>query len=183
MELDPQTLRAVWWKGALTAALKGIPQGVLLGVLGAAILIGGIYAVSAMGASGFAFELAKDFGSFLFSNSGTAALAATGATALPAFSFGALNILPLVALNTVLTAVGNFLTGGQIACNAYKQEVEHTMNERRISRIEAREQRLEHAVATSSGIKRIVAQGPRSQQSHANAAEADRTIAGTPTVH
>ncbi len=181
MELDSQTLRSVWWKGAIGSAIKGIPQGLMLGLLGAGLLFGGIYALGAL-APALAGSLAADFGAFLYA--GTPAVATSlAAGAVPAFSLASMNVLPIVALNMVLTAVGNFLTGGKIACNAYKQDIEHRMNEVRISQIEAREQAPAPSVAPSRTVQAIVAQGPRQQTSHAAAEEVRASAPSSAAIH
>lgn len=184
MELDPQTLRSVWWKGAIGSALKGIPQGLMLGLLGASLLCGGIALLGSIGAtSGIALGLAKAFGGFLYSSATAQALAAGTLSTVPAFGLATLNVLPIVALNTVLTSVGNFLTGGQIACNAYKQDVEHRMNHARIRQLEAREQVVEATLARtpSQAIQAVLTRGPRAQQSY-EAAEAARSTSANGTI-
>lgn len=143
MEIDKQTRSRVWWQGAISSAIKGIPQGIMLGLLGAGVLFGGIFLIQAFGAAPLAFEIAKDFGSFLFSN---AAVAEMAAGSMPAFGLAAINVIPVVALNAVLTIVGNFLTGGDMAVNKHQQEVDHEHNNLRIRAIEGREQQCEKAI-------------------------------------
>lgn len=156
MELDQQTLRRVWWRGAIGAAIRGIPQGMVLGVIGAVALWGLGTLIPPLGAA---------LGAFVFT---------TG---------GGLNLLPMIALNTVLTSIGNFLTGGKIACNAYKQEVEHQMNETRISALEAREQMRDQTIPQSRGLRTILARGPRAGQSFAHAEETREQSSDSPTLH
>jgi hypothetical protein len=170
MENDTQARSGVWWRGAASAALKGIPQGIMLGAIASVLLFGGIWAVGALGFTATATMLATSFGSFLY----------TGA---PAFA-GIFNPVPIIIFNTVLTSIGNFLTGGAIAVNKYQQEMDHERNEVRISQIEAREQALEKMVGKPSAtIQALVDKGPRNQQSFAEAATASKEAKGTPVIH
>jgi hypothetical protein len=172
MELDSQTLRSVWWKGAISGALKGIPQGLLLGALGFGLIAGGIYLFGAT-------SLVGTFGSFLF---GDAAAATAAMTAGNIGSFiGTLSPLTFVVLNTALTVAGNFLTGGQIACNTYKQEAEHQQNAARIRQLEVRTQQLAPDPTTSRTVQAILAQGPRT--SHAHAEQLRNQAPSQPTLH
>ena len=166
-QLDPQTKSSVWWRGAISSAVKGIPQGLLLGLIGFAVLTGGMYLFGATG-------LVGSFGSFLFGDA-TAALTAIEGAKIGAF-VASLNPLTFVALNTVLTFVGNFLTGGDMAVAKYQQEVDHAKNEVRISAIEGREKHMEQIVSqhisdpvhhqhaqqpTPRHVQQIIEQGPR----------------------
>jgi hypothetical protein len=185
MELDPQTVSSVWWKGALGGALKGIPQGLLLGVIGFGVLVVGTYALAAFGVTGLAATMMHGLGGFLFTEAGAASISAgIAAGSASGFSLAALSPIPFIALNTVLTIAGNFLTSGQSAVNAYKQDVEHRMNDARITAIESREQMLEEVVTPSRAVQKILAQGPRNKGSFA-AAEAEREASApaSPTIH
>lgn len=176
---------SVWWKGAFSAALKGIPQGLLLGAIGFGVLTAGIFALGAVAPAFVATSLAGPFGSFLFNM--TPAIAETfAAGTMPAFSLALFNPVPVIALNTVLTAVGNFLTGGNIAVNAYKQDVEHRMNEARISRLESRELGLDHEIPTASRTaQKIISAGPRTASSFRETEETreQSTPSAGPTIH
>lgn len=111
----------------------------MLGAIGFGLLVGAIYLMAAIPLTAtIGLELGKAFGTFIFASQ-------VGA-ALPALSFSALNALPVIALNTVLTAVGNFLTGGDLAVAQYKQQVDHAHNNQRIRNIEGREQKVEQAI-------------------------------------
>ncbi len=183
MELDQQTVGKVWWKGALEGAVKGIPQGIMLGAIGAALLFGGLYALGALGGMGVASSLAASFGTFLFSTGAATNAVAAGST-LAHFSLAVFNPLPIIALNTILTSVGNFLTGGDIAVNAYKQDVEHRMNEARITQIEGRELTLQQQMqAQSRTIQNILAQGPRGATSFSKAEEERKELPADRTIH
>lgn len=181
MEAENISKRSVWWRGALSGALKGIPQGLLLGALGFALLVGGMYAAGALGFAGAATTLGTSFGTFLFS-SGT-----SFAAGLPAFSWTMLNPLPFIALNTALTMVGNFLTGGDIAVAKHQQEVDHARNEARINAIEGREMMLERAVDTLHPNAKwldILEKGPRHKTSHVAAVEEEaQAPAKGPVLH
>lgn len=173
MESEVTSTRGVWWRGALTSAVKGLPQGLLLGGIGFALIVGGIYAAGALGFGAAASGVASSFGSFLFS--GGAAASAAFASGLPAFSFSLLNPLPFIALNTALTMVGNFLTGGDIAVAKHQQEVDHARNEARINAIEGREMLLEQAVDTLHPNTKwldILQKGPRAKTGFVAAEEA-----------
>lgn len=177
-EIPAQEKSRIWWKGALKGALRGVPQGLLLGTLGFAVLVGGLYAFGAT-------ALVGSFGTFLFSD------AVAASDAITAGNFGgflsALGPAPFILLNTVLTSVGNFITGGDIAVAAHKQDIEHSMNEARIERIESREIALEQdIVATPSRVARkIIAAGPRHSGSFREAAEAreQQPLPVAPTIH
>lgn len=156
-------MRHVWWKGALSSAAKGIPQGILLG-FGGALLMWGAMALAPA-------TLGTVFTGMLFGGASS-------------FTLATFSPLPFIALNTALTIVGNFLLGGQIACNAYKQQVDHDANATRLDRIEAREQMLEQKLAPSASIKQLVSQGPRHASSFATAEIArDDAAPSHPTSH
>jgi hypothetical protein len=190
MELDQQTKSGVWWKGAISSALKGIPQGLMLGLIGFAVLTGGIYLFGAT-------SLVGTFGSFLFGST-AAATEAIAAGSIGSF-IGALNPLTFVALNTVLTLVGNFLTGGDMAVAKHQQEVDHAKNEVRIRAIEGREKQMEHIVArhlthdhqpqtTPQHVQQILSEGPRvrvekPREEHAADIVADRLESAERTLH
>lgn len=174
MEVDSQTLRHVWWKGAISGALKGIPQGLMLGAIGFGVLAAGIYLFGAT-------ALVGSFGSFLFGDAAAAAAAITAGN-VGAF-IGTLSPVTFIALNTVLTSVGNFLTGGTMACNAYKQDVEHRMNETRIDQLEARGMAHMPSFVPSRTVKTIISQGTRQQQSFASAEQARAENSTTPALH
>lgn len=160
MGLNPEEMSRIWWKGALKSALKGIPQGLMLGIGGACLLFSTIALLGGIGATaGLALGISQAFGGFLYSAATTATLAT--ATAVPAFSLASINILPIVALNTVLTVVGNFITGGDMAVNTYKQDMEHKINEARLARLESHEiaPQQEAARPLSASLRRILAQG------------------------
>ncbi|MBN8542634.1 MAG: hypothetical protein J0M34_00020 [Alphaproteobacteria bacterium] len=196
MELDKQTRSKVWWGGAISSALKGIPQGLLLGAIGAGVLFGGIYLLGLSGISIFGFSgagLAQAFGSFLYT------VPAGGV----ATTTSMISPWPVIALNTVLTAVGNFLTGGDLAVAQYKQQVDHEHNNQRIRAIEGREQQMEQIVArhlndanhhthetpkTSQRVQNILEEGPRvkvdkPRDSHAEDAITSRLEAAERTIH
>lgn len=150
MEIDGRTKSQVWWGGAIKSALKGIPQGILLGIGGALLLWGLAVAFPALG-------LFTVFEGFLFAGTATNI---------------ALNPIGFIALNTALTIAGNFLLGGDQAVAEYKGKVDHLHNEARISQLEGREQMVEQALgAQSQSVQRILAQGPRAQGSHVAAEE------------
>lgn len=181
--MDSKDVSRAWWKGAISSAIKGIPQGLLLGAIGFAVLTAGILALGAIAPVFTATWLAGPFGSFIFANI-PAVTTAFAAHTMPAFSLAILNPLPVIALNTVLTAVGNFLTGGDIAVNAYKQDFEHRLNETRIARIEARELQLEQSLPRSRTVQKIVEAGPRHQSSFQHAEETrDAHEPKGPTIH
>ena len=135
MELNPQAKSRIWWRGAFSNAFAGIPQGILLGVLGYALLVTTVFAIAAFFPA-VGLGLAQSFGPFLFGGAGVSALAAG---TMPAFSLAILNPLPVVALNAVLTVAGNFLTGGKIAIGDYQQKIDHAENVARIIKLEARQ--------------------------------------------
>lgn len=159
---------SVWWGGAISSAIKGIPQGLMLGLLGFGLLVGTIYLLAAIPATAaIGLGLGKAFGTFIFAEAIPAA-----ATALPALSLSTINILPVVALNAVLTVVGNFLTGGDMAVAKHQQEVDHAKNEVRINAIEGREKKIEQVLSqhlsehkreavTPRHVQQILEQGPR----------------------
>lgn len=177
MELTPQERRRVWWGGAIGSALKGIPQGIMLGVLGYALLLGAVYALAALFPP-VGLGLAGSFGTFLFAN-GALTTAAVGGittvTALPALTWAAINPLPVIALNAVLTVVGNFLTGGKIAVGDYVQKIDHQANVERIRQLEGRQYVMEQIVDKTTSPKiaeSVLARGPRNVQSFVAAEEA-----------
>lgn len=184
MDLDPAVKSRVWWKGAITSAIKGIPQGLMLGAIAAGVLIGGLYLLSAMGAAGIAGYVGTAFNYFLFNMQNAAVASQLATQTLPVVtSLAIFNPLPIIALNTILTSIGNFLSGGDSAVNAYKQQVDHDANVARLERLEGRELALEEAIATSPTIKKILAEGPRSKSY--SAAEETRDVAPSngPTIH
>ncbi len=177
MELSPQERSRVWWRGALKSAVKGIPQGLLLGVLGFALLVGAIYGLAALFPV-TALGLASSFGPFVFSTEAmtiiSPPLGSGIAAALPALGWSMLNPLPVIALNAVLTIAGNFISGGKIAVGDYQQQVDHAANKERIGQLEARERALEEVVGmgrTSRIAQSIIARGQRTRTSFASAEE------------
>lgn len=140
MEETEKSKLSVWLGGAVSSAIKGIPQGILLGLGGALMLWGLAVALPTLG-------LFATFEGFLFT--GTAA--AIG-----------INPIPFTALNTVLTIVGNALLGGDMAVNKRQQEIDHAKNEARISAIEAREQAVEQVSAHPRSVRvdSIIRSGP-----------------------
>jgi len=174
MELNQQDLSNVWWKGALTGAAKGIVQGLLLGALAGLALYAGVAALGAAGFVGAANGLAGAFGSFIYAGS-----SATGFTFATAF-----NPTVIIIFNTVLTSIGNFITGGASAVDAYKQDANQRMNEARISQIESREMALEQTIASPSrSLQKIIAAGPRNATSFRDAQEQREQTSMTPTIH
>jgi hypothetical protein len=175
MELDPKTISRVWWKGAATSAAKGIPQGLMLGAIAAVVLFGVIAGAMLLAPTApIAMTTAQAFGGFLYSHSVAVALATEGLTMATATSLvtsiASISLVPIMLFNTVLTSVGNFLTGGKIAVNAYKQDIEHRMNEARITQVEQRQLQLApQAPARSQAVQRILANGPRNTANFAQA--------------
>jgi hypothetical protein len=175
MEHAQKSKSAVWWEGATSGALRGIPQGLLLGLGGALLLWGLAAAFPVLG-------LAEVFQGFLF----------VGETAA-----AGINPIGFVALNTVLTAVGNFLTGGDIAVNKYQQEIDHARNEQRIHAIEGRERQVEQVVSqhlvhehhpAPRHVQKILEGGPRvkvekSSDNHAADVVTDRLESAERTIH
>lgn len=185
MGFEGTSTRSVWWRGAITSAIKGLPQGLLLGALGFALLVGGIYAAGALGLTGVATTLGSSFGGFLFT--GGANAGAAFASGLPPFALSLLNPLPFIALNAALTMVGNFLTGGYIAVAKHQQEIDHARNKARIDAIEGRERLLEQAVDTLHPNTKwldILEKGPRTKTGFVAAEEeAAHAPAKTPVLH
>jgi len=162
MELDPQEVSRVWWQGAIGGAAKGVVQGLMLGFAGACILF-------ALNAVFPGLGLFTSLSTFLFA----------GSAAHPLFA-----PIAMVTLNAVLGAVGGFLNSGDIAVNAYKQEVDHQANMARIEAIESREKLVEQCVAPmqSRRVQQILADGAK-QPSFAEAEEARDTIPTQRTLH
>lgn len=180
MEIDPAEKSRVWWSGALKSAAKGIPQGILLGLLGAGVIWGALTVLPMIPVvSGIAAPIIQAFTGFIF---------APGATV----GFLPLAPWPFVMMNTVLTAVGNFLVGGDLAVAKHQQEVDHAHNDARIRAIESREHMVEQAVGEhlvqppqrSMVVDSIIRTGPRPQQSYAAAEDAREAQAPQgPTIH
>ncbi|MFM9890857.1 MAG: hypothetical protein ACKVOE_09525 [Rickettsiales bacterium] len=187
MELDPQEVSRVWWKGAFSSALKGIPQGLFLGLLAATAMYGLIAGMLLVGGpiGAVGLSVAQGMGGFIYTGAASQALA--GATAGSALgivtSFSSFSVAAMVALNGVLSAVGNFMSGGKIAVNAYKQEFDHKQNEARLDRIESREIALEECVTPSRHVQKILAAGPRQRDSFASAEEGRAAEPTAPTIH
>lgn len=151
----------------------------MYGLIAGMLLIGG--PIGAIGLS-----VAQGMGGFIYTGAASQALAgATAASALGIVtSFSNFSIAAIVALNGVLGAVGDFMSGGEIAVNAYKQDFEHKQNETRLDRIESREMALEqHIGAPSRCMQKILAAGPRSATSFQNAEEQRAQAPTSPTIH
>ena len=180
MELNPQAKSRIWWRGAFSNAFAGIPQGILLGVLGYALLVTTVFAISAAFPA-VGLGLAQSFGPFLFGGAGVSALAAG---TMPAFSLAILNPLPVVALNAVLTVAGNFLTGGKIAIGDYQQKIDHAENVARIERLESRTLNPTLTPPTRSrALDTILAQGAKNTESFAAAEEARAEAPSSKTLN
>lgn len=198
MEMTPQEKSRVWWHGAVKSAIKGIPQGIILGAVSVVALFGIVGCMIAFGGpliAGWGLTIAHGMGMFMLSQSGlatfttatahaaavaAAAHATAGATtlamahaALPTFlSFGSIGFAPIVAFNAILGVVGNLMNGGKIAVGDYQQQVDHAKNEHRIAHLQERELALEQVVGqdlASRNVKLILSHGPRSSQSFADA--------------
>lgn len=190
MELTAKEKNAIYWGGAIKGAIAGIPQGLLLGALGFGLLAGGIYLFGAT-------SLVSTFGTFLFGSVG-AATEAIAAGNIGAF-IGALNPLTFVALNTVLTLVGNFLTGGNQAVAEAKQAKQNAYLDAKMMQIEGRERQVEQLVTqhlvrehepaqTPRHVQKILEEGPRVKvekpsDSHAADVVTDRLESAERTIH
>ena len=200
MELTAKEQNSIYWRGAIDGAIKGIPQGILLGVIGFGLLVGSIYAVQAIGLAGVTTWMMNGLGGFLFQQ-GSYTVAATAGTAVipPAFNLAALSPLPFIALNAVLTIVGNFLTGGTQAVAEAKQQKQNDYLDAKLMQVEGREQQIEQVVSrrlvhehtpapTPRHVQHILEEGPRvkvdkPREEHASDIVADRLEAAERTLH
>ncbi|MFZ4126072.1 MAG: hypothetical protein ACOYJ2_08420 [Rickettsiales bacterium] len=196
MELTKQERDAIYWRGAIGGAIKGIPQGLMLGALAACVLFGGIYAFGFF-AGPAAAQLAYGFGSFLFTTGISA-----GATTLPTIGaniFAVFNPIPVIVLNTVLTAIGNFLSGGDQAVAAAKQQKQNDYLDAKLMQVEGRERQIEQVISQHLAhepqpltaprhVQKILEEGPRikvekPRDSHAEDAVTSRLEAAERTIH
>lgn len=164
--MEKASSSAVWWRGAITGALKAVPLGLAIG-LGAAALL-------AFVAIPLVPTLAPIVGSFL-TFSGAPALLTIPTTAMHFFP------VPLLFFNTAITMAANFISGGDQAVAQERQQRDHSRNEARIGQLEARTQELAPAPETSRAVQAILAQGPRS--SHMQAEQARSQAPSQPTLH
>ena len=124
-------------------------------------------------------SIAEAFAGFLTLNPSAVAGWAGGIVPLASFS-----AIPLAIFSGVSGMLGNLLGSGNDAVNAYKQDVEHRMNEARISQIESREMALEQTlISPARGIQKIIAAGPRTANSFRDAEEQRVQAPTTPTIH
>jgi hypothetical protein len=164
MDVSPETLSNVWWKGTLKGGVKGLLVGLLVGTAAAVTLQFAL--IPLLPAIGLP-AIAEAFAGFLTLTPSAAAGWAGGIVPLASFS-----AIPLAIFSGVSGMLGNLLGSGNDAVNAYKQDVEHRMNEERISRIESREIALEQSfTGASPAIKSIVNNGPRSRSTYKSDAQ------------
>lgn len=135
----------------MRAAVSAIPTGIAVSLIAAALL------------SFVAFPLlpglAGMMGGFMTFAGAPAFLptiATTGAVFFP---------VPLMFFNTAITIAASAVNGGHLAVAKHTQQVDHAHNDARISRLEAREQMIEEALAPAHGratiVDSIIRQGPR----------------------
>src|SRR5262249_46992440 len=139
MELDHETKRRVWWQGTIKGAVRGLFFGLIAGAATALILQFALIPLFPV--------IGPAFAGFL--------------TLSPGVAGAAFSPVPLAIFSGLSGMLGNALANGKIACNAYKQEVEHRMNEERIDAIEVREQALEQTITPSHAVRQALAKGPR----------------------
>ena len=176
MDISPEKLSNVWWKGTLKGGLKGLAVGLLVGA--AAALTLQFVLIPLLPAIGLP-SIAEAFAGFLTLTPSAAAGWAGGVVPLASFS-----AIPLAIFSGVSGMLGNLLGSGNDAVNAYKQDVEHRMNEMRISQIESREMALEHIMPLPSrSVQKIIAAGPRSATSFQNAEEQRAQTPTPPNIH
>lgn len=177
MELTPEEKNSVWWKGAWKGFFKGIPQGLMIGLIGFGLLIGLVYGLPLIGLAGVSSTLLSGLGGFLFAP-GTVATTAAGAFIAPTLTWstlGVLNPLPFVALNTMLTMAGNFLTHGNIAVGDRIQKIDHEANVERLRQLEGKSYVMEQVVAQTASpkaVQNILSKGSRNVESFVAAEEA-----------
>lgn len=176
MDVSPEKLSSVWWKGTLKGGVKGLLVGLLVGAAAAVTLQ--FVLIPLLPAIGLP-AIAEAFAGFLTLTPSAAAGWAGGVVPLASFS-----AIPLAIFSGVSGMLGNLLGSGSDAVNAYKQDVEHRMNEARISQIESREIALEQSMpVTSRGLQRIIAAGPRHATSFRDAEEQRAQAPTSPTIH
>jgi hypothetical protein len=167
MNIEAHDLSKVWWRGALTGAAKGLVTGLVVGAAAAVTLQFVLIPLFPM--LGLP-SIASAFAGFL--------------TLTPGVAGASFSALPLAIFSAVTGTLGNALSSGRIAVNAYKQDVEHRMNEARISQIEQREMALGSLVGTPSrGVQKILASGPRTTTGFRDAEENREQPPISPTVH
>ncbi|MBX9727266.1 MAG: hypothetical protein K2X09_08370 [Rickettsiales bacterium] len=171
MDTSPEKLSNVWWKGTLKGGLKGLMVGLLVGAAAALTLQFVLIPLFP--------AIAEAFAGFLTLTPSAAAGWAGGVVPLASFS-----AIPLAIFSGVSGMLGNLLGSGNDAVNAYKQDVEHRMNEMRISQIESREMALEQIIPSPSrSVQKIIAAGPRNTASFQSAEEQRAQTPTTPTIH
>ncbi len=170
--------RSIWWKGALKGAAKGVVLGVMTGLCAYALLVGGLYALQALGAGSIVSAVVPSLGGFLF-DAGTIP---PKSVALPPFELAKLNPLSLLMFNSALSAVAGFFTGGGAAVAQHKQASDQARNEQRIRQLEGRGQLLEQVVDDLHPNTKwldVLEKGPRHKESFVAAEEA-RAASATP---
>lgn len=155
MNLSEQEKGRVWWGGALKGALKGIPQGLLIGIGAAALL--------AFVAIPLLPGLAAGIAPFLTFAGAPAFLTvphAAGAAFFP---------IPLMIFNTAITMAANAVTMGNAAVQAYHQQKHNSMYEARITALEQMvptvSQDIDLQPQASRAMAEALAKGPRNEQS------------------
>lgn len=185
MELNSKIGSSIWWKGALKGALKGLLIGAAIGIASAVLFQAAIIpaTIALAQATGWAelAGIANIFSGFLTLQ--PLSVITTWTNAIVPWS--AFSVIPFALFNGGISAITGLLTGGNIAVNAYKQDVDHRMNEARINQIEARELQLEQTMPPRSRtVQDIIVAGPRMTTSFERA-EGERSAAApqTPTMH
>lgn len=157
--MESPSTRSIWWKGALKSGLKESIRGIAVGFVAAALLFG----------------VAQFIG------------VAAGLGAMLAPMVGASSFSPLLLMSFcgVISGVTGLFTGGSQAVAAAQQQHLNVANVEMIRELDGRTRALEEFIAPSSGVKKIIAAGPRTQASYRDAEEqrAAQPAPESPTIH